>query len=320
MVAARRGSGVHRGDPRVFLGKFLYPEPKLARQGLTPAHIPSYLNRDDVLEQITPRLAPKRGAAPGSWLQRRFAALCLVLMVSDVPTWEKAAEELGLPSLTANGYLMGKLAIADLLAFREGLLRPGPVPGPALHRDPAAPGAGHGPPRGLRRHRCPTAGTHRHPGTAARRPSRQASRRPRADPAVRPRGQTPARRRPQPTRTTRPHRPMAPVAAPPPGTIPLVPQTRTPGTQLRPGQLAIDCCRTSRISQRGPTGVPGVAGSVSRPVRRVPSPRRRRHPEEDIRTTSGCRGTPAQRECRPRSRGINRRTSNSAVHSRLLRN
>jgi hypothetical protein len=49
----------------VFLGKFLYPEPLLARQGLTPAHIPSYLNRDDVLEQLTPRLAPKRGAASG---------------------------------------------------------------------------------------------------------------------------------------------------------------------------------------------------------------------------------------------------------------
>jgi hypothetical protein len=115
-------SSEHRGDPRVFLGKFLYPEPQLARQGVTPAHIPSYLNRDDVLEQVTPHLAPKRGATPGSWLQRRFAALCLVLMVSDVPTWEKAAEELGLPSLTANGYLMGKLAITDLLAFREGLI------------------------------------------------------------------------------------------------------------------------------------------------------------------------------------------------------
>ena len=106
----------------MFLGKFLYPEPQLARQGLTPAHIPSYLNHDDVLEQVTPRLAPKRGAAPGGWLQRRFAALCLVLMVSDVPTWEKAAEELGLPPLTANGFLMGRLAITDLLAFREGLI------------------------------------------------------------------------------------------------------------------------------------------------------------------------------------------------------
>ncbi len=115
-------SSEHRGEPRVFLGKFLYPEPLLERQGLTLAHIPSYLNRDDVLEQLTPRLAPKRGAEPGSWLQRRFAALCLVLMVSDVPTWEKAAEGLGLPALAANSYLMGRLAITDLLAFREGLI------------------------------------------------------------------------------------------------------------------------------------------------------------------------------------------------------
>ena len=68
---------------------------------------------------------------------------------------------------------------------------------------------------------------------------------PRADPAHRPRSQAPARRRPPPSRATRPRRPMAPVASPPPGTIPLVPQTRTPGTQLCPGQLAIGCCRTS---------------------------------------------------------------------------
>lgn len=52
----------HLGSPRVFLGKFLHPEPQLARQGLTAAHIPCYVNRDDVLEQVTPHLAPKRGA------------------------------------------------------------------------------------------------------------------------------------------------------------------------------------------------------------------------------------------------------------------
>lgn len=55
----------HRGNPKVFLGKFLHPEPALARQGLTAAHIPCYLNRDDVLEQVTPHLAPRRGATPG---------------------------------------------------------------------------------------------------------------------------------------------------------------------------------------------------------------------------------------------------------------
>ena len=48
-----------------------------------------------------------------------------------------------------------------------------------------------------------------------------------------------------PPETARPRRPLAPLATPPPGTIPLVPPTRTPGTQLRPGQLAIGDCRTS---------------------------------------------------------------------------
>jgi hypothetical protein len=110
------------GRPKVRLGKFLHPEPHLARQGLTSAHVPGYVNRDDVLEQVTPHLAPKRGAGPGGWLQRRFAALCLVLMVSDVPTWDEAADELGLPPLTANRTAVALLRIGDLLAFREGLI------------------------------------------------------------------------------------------------------------------------------------------------------------------------------------------------------
>jgi hypothetical protein len=115
-------SSQHRGSPRVFLGKFLHPEPQLARQGLTAAHIPCYVNRDDVLEQVTPHLAPKRGAEPGGWPQRRLAALCLVMMVSDVPTWDEAAEELGLPPLTTNSNPVGRLLISDLLAFREGII------------------------------------------------------------------------------------------------------------------------------------------------------------------------------------------------------
>ena len=47
------------------------------------------------------------------------------------------------------------LARGGELRAREGLLRPGPVPGPALHRDPAAHRAGHGRPGDLRRHRRP---------------------------------------------------------------------------------------------------------------------------------------------------------------------
>ena len=48
------------------------------------------------------------------------------------------------------------------------------------------------------------------------------------------------------SRAGRPRRQVAPVATPPPGTIPLVPQTRTPDTRPRPGQLAIADCRTRR--------------------------------------------------------------------------
>lgn len=110
------------GRPRGFLATFLHPEPQLTRQGLTSACIPGYVNRDDVLEQVTPHIAPKRGSRPGGWPQRRFAALCLIVMVSDVPTWDAAAEELGLPPLTGNGNPAGRMEIADLLAFREGLI------------------------------------------------------------------------------------------------------------------------------------------------------------------------------------------------------
>jgi SRSO17 transposase len=131
------------------------------------------------------------------------------------------------------------------LPARQGLLRPRPVPGSPLHRDPAAHRAGHGRPRHLRSRRRPAAGTNRRPRSAARRAGRQTTRRPRAGPAVRPRGQAPARRRPPPTTVTWPRRPVASMATPPPGTITLVPPTRTPGTQLRPGQLAIADCRTS---------------------------------------------------------------------------
>lgn len=110
------------GRPEGFLAKFLHPEPQLARQGLSSAHIPGYLDRDDVLEQVTPHLAPKRGAGPGSWLQRRFAALCLVLMVGDAVAWDEAAAELGLPPLTDGYQPRRRLLITDLLAFRDGLI------------------------------------------------------------------------------------------------------------------------------------------------------------------------------------------------------
>ena len=115
-------SSEHRGNLRVFLGRFLHPEPALARQGLTAAHVPRYLNQDDVLEQVTPHLVLRRGGRPGGWPQRRFTAMCLVMMVSDVPAWDEAAEALGLPPLTGNGHWVWRHLIVDLLAFRDGLI------------------------------------------------------------------------------------------------------------------------------------------------------------------------------------------------------
>ena len=113
----------HRGTSKVFLGKFLHPEPQLARLGLTAAHIPCYADRDDVLEQVTPHLTPGRGAELGNWPQRRFAALCLAMMVSGARTWDEAAEELGLPPLAASRRKPPRnLLVTDLLAFREGLI------------------------------------------------------------------------------------------------------------------------------------------------------------------------------------------------------
>jgi hypothetical protein len=55
--------------------------------------------------------------------------------------------------------------------------------------------------------------------------------------------------RPEPPGTARPRRPLARMETPPPGKIPLVPQTCTPRTHLCPGQLAIGCCRTSQRNQ-----------------------------------------------------------------------
>lgn len=113
----------HRGAAKVFLGKFLHPEPQLARQGLTASHIPRYPDKDDVLEHVAPHLAPVRGTVePGSWPQRRFAALCLVTMVTDTRTWDEAAEELGLPSPEGRRKVTGGVQIADLLAFRDGIV------------------------------------------------------------------------------------------------------------------------------------------------------------------------------------------------------
>jgi hypothetical protein len=54
------------------------------------------------------------------------------------------------------------------LRARKGVLRPGSVPGPDLHRDLAPRRAGHGRFRDLRRHCSLAPGPHHHPGAVAR--------------------------------------------------------------------------------------------------------------------------------------------------------
>src|ERR1700677_561626 len=84
---------------------------------------------------------------------------------------------------------------------------------------------------------------HRHlPGQTSRRPTTPA--------AHHPRSETAARRRPQPPKPTRPRRPLARMEMPPPGTNPPASPTRTPGTQPRPGQLAIGGCAVLEVDGR----------------------------------------------------------------------
>jgi hypothetical protein len=107
----------------VFLGKFLHPEPQLARLGLAAGHIPWHADRDDILEQVTPHLAPRQESEPGGWPQRRFAAFCLAIMVTGARTWDEAAAELGLPPVVGGRRKPpGDLTVTDLPAFREGLI------------------------------------------------------------------------------------------------------------------------------------------------------------------------------------------------------
>ncbi len=112
----------HRGTSRVFLGKLLHPEPQLERLGVTAAHIPCYADEDDVLEQVAPHLTGPHGAGPRIWSQRRFAALCLVIMVTGTQSWSGAAEELGLRLSPAGRMPRGNVLVADLLAFRDGIV------------------------------------------------------------------------------------------------------------------------------------------------------------------------------------------------------
>jgi hypothetical protein len=125
----------------------------------------------------------------------------------------------------------------------SGLLRPGPVPGPPLHRDRPAHRPGHGGPGDLRHHRRAAPPPHQHPG-AATGPARSATAsRPRDDPTHRPRNRTPA----HPPATSRRRRALAGLAAPPPSPLSLVPPAHPPYPRRDlPGQIANGCCRSRR--------------------------------------------------------------------------
>jgi hypothetical protein len=59
------------------------------------------------------------------------------------------------------------MLILRIAGCRQELLRPGSVPGPAVHRDPPSRRAGHGRPGDLRRHSRPAQRSHRYPGPTA---------------------------------------------------------------------------------------------------------------------------------------------------------
>src|SRR5258708_5833184 len=118
----------------------------------------------------------------------------------------------------------GGAALASRKRFRvrQGLLRPGPAPGPPLPRDRPPHRPGHGRAGGVCRHRRLTARPHRYPGTSTGQARSAASRRPPHDPADRPGDQAPAR----PPRQSRPAPPPPPLPeppTPPPAPPPLLP-------------------------------------------------------------------------------------------------
>ncbi|MBS2964251.1 S9 family peptidase [Actinocrinis puniceicyclus] len=151
------------------------------------------------------------------------------------------------------------LAVRGELPVRQGLPRPGPVPGTPLHRHRAPHRVGHGRPGDLRRRRRVAQAPHRHPSTASGAPRPAAAPRPRPDPADRPRNTTPARRSPAPRQTRRAPRTLAHLATPTPGPSPLVPPPRTTQPHIHPGQLAIGGCRTSTIMKSAKCVLPPAA-------------------------------------------------------------
>ena len=109
---------------------------------------------------------------------------------------------------------------------QQGLLRPRPVPGPAIHRDPPPRRARDGCPGHLRRHRRLAEGPHRHPGTAPGQARSAATAGTRHDPADHPRNQAPPRRPHHPAPAPVACHPLGHMDPPSPGPLTMVPQTR----------------------------------------------------------------------------------------------
>ena len=145
------------------------------------------------------------------------------------------------------------LQVAGRRRFRiqQGLLRPRPVPGPAVHRDHPPRRAGHGRPGHLRRHRRTPARPHRYPGAAPDPPGPATTAGTRHDPADHPGDQAPARRPHHPAPAPVARHPLGHMDPPPPGPLTMVPQTRQTRPRRRdcPGQLVKCGCRTRRGSR-----------------------------------------------------------------------
>ena len=132
-----------------------------------------------------------------------------------------------------------RLAGRRRFRIRQGLLRAGSVPGPAVCRDRPARRTGHGRPGDLRRHRRAAEGPHRHPGAAPGPGRSAAARRARDDPADHSADQAPARRPHHPAAASVARLPLGCMDPPPPGPLTMVPQTRQARPRRRecPGQL-----------------------------------------------------------------------------------
>jgi hypothetical protein len=118
------------------------------------------------------------------------------------------------------------------------LFWPGPVPGPAVHRDPTSHRAGHSRPRSLRRDHRPAPWPDRQRGAGTGLTRAGTADGTRHDPAHRPGDQAHHSRAHRPAHATTAHHPLGRLD-PPPGTRPLVPPARLcPGRLLDPRRPA----------------------------------------------------------------------------------